>query len=216
MWRLPLSKGERASLALSEPADDSPALIRSLKPLGLIELSLGDPGKAVEYLERGFELEAGAGYGPAVLRILPDVIEALLATGRVQDARPLAEGLEAQGRRLDRPWALATAARARGLLEAASGDVTQAQTALEGALREHERLPQPFELARCCSSWGASGVAPSADERPRVTRTGTRDLPRAGSQPLDGQDPSRARTDRRTGRRAPSTSPRRRNGSPSW
>jgi hypothetical protein len=66
----------------------------------------------------------------------------------VQDARPLVEGLEAQGKRLDRPWALATAARARGLLEAVSGDLTQAQTALEGAFREHERLPQPFELAR--------------------------------------------------------------------
>jgi DNA-binding CsgD family transcriptional regulator len=66
----------------------------------------------------------------------------------VQDARPLVEGLEAQGRRLDRPWALAAAARARGLLEAVSGDLTPAQTALKGALREHERLPQPFELAR--------------------------------------------------------------------
>jgi hypothetical protein len=130
--------------------------------------SLGDPRKAVDYLERGFELEAGAGYGPAVLRILPDVIEApsaLLAVGRLQDARPLVEGLEAQGKRLDRSWALATAARCRGLLEAVSGDLTQAQTALEGAFREHERLPQPFELARTLLVMGASSVAPSGDQR---------------------------------------------------
>jgi DNA-binding CsgD family transcriptional regulator len=69
-------------------------------------------------------------------------------------ARPPVEALEAQGRRLGRPWALATGARARGLLEAASGDLAQAQTALEVALREHKGLPQPFELARTLLAMG--------------------------------------------------------------
>jgi len=141
------SKG-KASLALCERADDSRFVIRGLTVLGFLELSLGDPGEAVGYLERGLELEASAGYDPGVLRLAPDAIEAFVGVGRLEDARKLVEGLEAQGRRLDRPWALATGARCRGLLEAASGDLPRAQTALEGALQEHERLAQPFELAR--------------------------------------------------------------------
>jgi DNA-binding CsgD family transcriptional regulator len=147
------SKGQ-ASLVLSENAADSLSVIRSLKSLGLLELSLGKPGEAAGYLERGLELEAEAGYDPGVLRLVPDAVEALLAAGRPQAARPLVEALEAQGRRLGRPWALATGARARGLLEAASGDLAGAQTALEGALREHKGLPQPFELARTLLAMG--------------------------------------------------------------
>jgi DNA-binding CsgD family transcriptional regulator len=89
-----------------------------------------------------------------VLRLVPDAVEALLAAGRPQAARPLVEALEANGRRLGRPWSLATGARARGLLEAASGDLARAQTALEGALRDHKGLPQPFELARTLLAMG--------------------------------------------------------------
>ena len=143
-----------ASLALSEQADDAPAVIRSLKSLGFLELSLGDPGAAVAYLERGLELEANAGYDPSMLRLVPDAIEALLGVGRLQDAGPLVDGLEAQGKRLGRPWALATGARCHGLLEAAAGDLAEAETALEHALTEHERLPQPFELARSLLAMG--------------------------------------------------------------
>jgi DNA-binding CsgD family transcriptional regulator len=144
----------KASLALAEGADDSRFVIRSLKVLGFLELSLGNPGEAIEYLQRGRELEASAGYDPAVLRILPDAIDALLAVGEVEDARPLVDGFEAHGRKLDRPWALATGARCRGLLEAASGELALAQTALEAAVLEHARLPQPFELARTLLALG--------------------------------------------------------------
>jgi DNA-binding CsgD family transcriptional regulator len=160
------SKGQ-ASLVLSENAADSLSVIRSLKSLGLLELSLGNPAEAAGYLERGLELEAAAGYDPAVLRLVPDAVEALLAAGRPQAARPLVEALEANGRRLGRPWALATGARARGLLEAASGDLARAQTALEGALREHKGLPQPFELARTLL---AMGVVRRRGKRKREAR----------------------------------------------
>jgi DNA-binding CsgD family transcriptional regulator len=167
------SKGQ-ASLVLSENAADSLSVIRSLKSLGLLELSLGNPAEAAGYLERGLELEAAAGYDPAVLRLVPDAVEALLAAGRPRPAagrppppRPLVEALEANGRRLGRPWALATGARARGLLEAASGDLARAQTALEGALREHKGLPQPFELARTLL---AMGVVRRRGKRKREAR----------------------------------------------
>jgi DNA-binding CsgD family transcriptional regulator len=143
-----------ACLALSERSDDSLSVIRCLKSLGLLELSLGHPAEAVEYLNRGLGVELGAGYDPGVCRILPDAIEALVAVGRLQDALELVERLEAYGRRLDRPWALAAGARCRGLLEAGTGDLVRAQTELEQAMRDHERLAQPFELARTLLTLG--------------------------------------------------------------
>ncbi|MGE5460190.1 MAG: tetratricopeptide repeat protein, partial [Solirubrobacterales bacterium] len=137
-----------ASLAMSGRIDDPRFEIRDLRTLGFLELSLGRADAAAGYLDRGLELERGAGYDPSVLRLVPDAVEAMLLQGRQDDAAPLAEELEAHGRRLDRPWALATGARSLGLVDAARGDLEGAIEALERALREHERLPQPLELAR--------------------------------------------------------------------
>jgi DNA-binding CsgD family transcriptional regulator len=147
------TKAESA-LVLSERADDPRFVIRNLKTLGFIDLSIGDPGGALGYFGRGLELERDAGYDPCVLRLVPDAVEAMLAMGRLEAARPLIEALEDNGRRLDRPWALATGARCRGLLEAASGDLAKAEASLERSLAEHERLPQPFELARTLLAMG--------------------------------------------------------------
>jgi DNA-binding CsgD family transcriptional regulator len=85
---------------------------------------------------------------PGIIPVLPDAIEALVALGRLEEAGALLDRLEGQGRTLDRPWALATAGRCRGLLTAAQGDLAAARSALEQALVEHRRVPQPFELAR--------------------------------------------------------------------
>jgi DNA-binding CsgD family transcriptional regulator len=56
--------------------------------------------------------------------------------------------LDGWGRATGRPWTLATAARCRGLLRAAYGDVEGAVQALEEALRHHQQLAMPFELGR--------------------------------------------------------------------
>jgi DNA-binding CsgD family transcriptional regulator len=68
--------------------------------------------------------------------------------GRLDEAEVLLDALTAKGRALDRPWALATSWRCRGLLRGARGDVVGARRALDEALVEHRRVPQPFELAR--------------------------------------------------------------------
>ena len=141
-----------AGLALSEAAGDRRYVIRNLGALGVLELSLGKPADAVEPLERALELETGAGYDPAVLRIRPDVVEALVGLGRVDEARRVTDQLEA--RRSGGPWTRATAARCRGLVAGAGGDLALAHIALDRALREHERLPQPFELARTLLAMG--------------------------------------------------------------
>ena len=136
------------SLALAEDAGDSPALVRSLASLGVLEMSTGDLEAAVIHLTRATEIEASLGYNPATLRILPDAVEALLTLGRVEDARPLVDDLERHATRFNRPWTRATAARCRGLLAVADGELDEAMRALGTAVHEHDRLPQPFERAR--------------------------------------------------------------------
>ena len=56
--------------------------------------------------------------------------------------------LLATGERLDRAWALAIASRGLALVCAARGEHEAALDLEARALREHDRLGQPFELAR--------------------------------------------------------------------
>jgi DNA-binding CsgD family transcriptional regulator/exonuclease VII small subunit len=117
--------------------------------LGFLELSLSNPTAALQRLEPvvAFLDELGSPE-PGVIPCLPDAVEALVSLGRLEEAETLVERLERQGRTLDRPWAVATAARGRGLLAAGRGDLAAARSALEQALVEHRGVPQPLELAR--------------------------------------------------------------------
>ena len=104
---------------------------------------------------------------PAFFRFHPDHVEAVIALGELDRAENLVGRLEARGQVFPRPWTLAIAARCRGLLLAARGDVAEAAAALDRALAEHERLPMPFELARTLL---ASGVVARRAKRKRVAR----------------------------------------------
>ena len=117
--------------------------------LGFLELSLSDPVAAMERLEPVLAyLDELGSPEPGIIPAVPDAIEALVSLGRLEEAEALLDRLERQGRTLDRPWAIATAGRGLGLLTAARGDLSAARSALEQALVEHRRVPQPFELAR--------------------------------------------------------------------
>jgi DNA-binding CsgD family transcriptional regulator len=124
-------------------------MVFNLSVLGFVELSRDDPLEAHRYLARAIELKQSMGVvEPAYFRIVPDDVEALVALGRLDEAVALLTPFEGKGRELDRAWAIATGARCRALLSAARGDVPAALTAADEALREHERLPLPFELGR--------------------------------------------------------------------
>ena len=79
---------------------------------------------------------------------VPDAIESLIAVGRHDEAVPLIDALEKNGRRLDRPWLLAVGARCRAMHLAAVGDLKQATAVVVEAMEHHQRLPMPFETAR--------------------------------------------------------------------
>jgi DNA-binding CsgD family transcriptional regulator len=120
-----------------------------LVTLGFLDVSLGDYGAAAATLGPLAAAAAAMGYGePTAAPFAPDAAEALVGVGRLAEAAALVDQLEHHGRRLDRAWALALGARCRSLLLAAEGDLDGAIEAAARSLREHDRLPMPFERAR--------------------------------------------------------------------
>src|SRR5262249_43748180 len=101
-----------------------------------LEVSLGRHDRAVECaapFAAGLVVSEAA--EPLVAFVfLPDLIEALVATGDLVQASYFTDALERRGHATRRPWALATAGRCRGLLRAATGHPEAAAAALEHAL----------------------------------------------------------------------------------
>ena len=139
-------------LAEQEAGGLTDGLLYDLSDLGFLELSLGNLAEAQRYLSRTTEIFTQSGIRDPGLgrevRFLADAIEVLVGLGELAEAKRHTDWLEKRGRELDRPWAIAVGARCRGLLLAARGDHDTAIAHLERALREHERLPMPFERAR--------------------------------------------------------------------
>ncbi len=143
-------------LALAERVAHREISIQNLSVLGFLELSLGNAEKAHRFLARATELLRASGIGePGLFSFPPDAIEALIALGDLDEAQSLLAWFEGQGRKLDRAWALATAARCRGLLAETKGDREGALACLQEALKQHERVRQPFEHARTLLALGA-------------------------------------------------------------
>ena len=115
--------------------------------LGFLELSRGNAAEAARLLEplpaRLLEL----GYGePSHLQAIPNLVEAYVELGRLDEARTLLEPYERIARALDHPLGLVQAARCSGLLAAATGDVDAALALFDAALAFE--LPQPLENGR--------------------------------------------------------------------
>jgi len=88
-------------------------------------LAQGRPEGAIEALEALATLVVRNEVGePGVLPFAPDLIEAYVRVGRTDEAVELLDRFEARARALDRRWALAMAARCRGLVADAADVVT--------------------------------------------------------------------------------------------
>ncbi|MGH2530034.1 MAG: ATP-binding protein [Actinomycetota bacterium] len=121
----------------------------ALTVLGFLELSLGNAAAANEHLRQAWRLHHRLGFGePAMFRFVGDYAEVLIELGEHTEATQVIDWLDERGHALDRPWALAVVARYRGLMAAAEGDFQTAFASLDQALKEHERLPMPFERGR--------------------------------------------------------------------
>jgi DNA-binding NarL/FixJ family response regulator len=127
------------------------AVLLGSQAMGLVELVSGAPAAAHARLGLITAATVGRGMidpGWIALRTLPDDIEALIRLGDVGAAESLLAPLEERAQRLDRAWALVTAARCRALLMSAQGHHDSAAATVQRALAAHQRLEMPLELAR--------------------------------------------------------------------
>jgi DNA-binding CsgD family transcriptional regulator len=138
--------------------------------LGFLELSLEQYEAAHEALEPA--VERYRSLGAPVIGQTFDVAEALAGMGRAEEGRALLDAAEGASS-VRFPWAIAAAARARGLLAEAKGDLDAGQAALETAVETGEQVGMPLELGRSLLALG--GV----QRRARRKRTARRTLGQA-------------------------------------
>jgi DNA-binding CsgD family transcriptional regulator len=142
--------------ALSAAGDDRLHRSRHEWVLGFAALCEDDAERAVPHLEA-----ASAGFAalsavePGMRLFASDLIEALLAVERVDDASREAEALVRLGRRLGRPRALAIGLRGTGLVLAARGELDPALARLAESLAVGDAFPVPFEHGRTLLALGA-------------------------------------------------------------
>jgi DNA-binding CsgD family transcriptional regulator len=117
--------------------------------LGLAALTAGDLEVADREFTRAHQVnELVHNREPANQRFHGDYVEVVTGLGDLDRARVLVTELEHRAERLPRPWIAAIAARSRGLLSAASGDLDAALADYERALAAHKGLDLPGELGR--------------------------------------------------------------------
>jgi DNA-binding CsgD family transcriptional regulator len=145
------------ALALAGSTSGRPAEHFATAALGLLELSLGHNIEAVDVLTplvgfaRREELRE-----PGMTRFVPDLIEALVACERLDEAEDHLAWFEANAERVERASGRGAAARCRGLLAAGRGDLAGAIEAFEQALLHHDLVPLPFDRARTLLALGAA------------------------------------------------------------
>jgi DNA-binding CsgD family transcriptional regulator len=149
---------ERAAhaLAVADRTSGRPAEHFARTALGALELSLGRSAEAAEVLGPLVSFLRHENISePGTARVVPDQIEALIALGEPDAASELLDWYAENAARLDRPSAIAAAARCRGLLLAQAGELERALEELENAVQISEAVPIPLERGRALLANGA-------------------------------------------------------------
>jgi DNA-binding CsgD family transcriptional regulator len=148
---------ERAgrALAQAESAGIEAAVAGYQWVLGFLELSEDNPTAAVPHLRAARRAREMGGHDePGQMWELPDLLDALVAVGELDEAEAIAAAAEERARSLDRAWALALSARTQAVVAAARGDLEGSFAAFEEALAEHARTRDPFQHARTLLALG--------------------------------------------------------------
>ncbi|GHJ47153.1 transcriptional regulator [Catellatospora sp. TT07R-123] len=192
--------------------------LETRRTAGQAALFDGDAETAVALLSQVAADAADGEYlDPGAFPVVPDLIEALVKAGRLEEARDTLKRLEETAAELDHPWARAGAARARGILlsavvatakasaDAAGGDAA-AEAALGDALDRYRKLGLPFDEARTLVALGtlrrrqrrfreARTLLQDAAERfERLGAAGLAGATRAEAGRVGGRVPERAET----------------------
>ncbi len=139
------------ALALSDELGIAMHRSWARQALGDLELGLGRPADAIPHHEAQLRELRERGIADVDVSPGPELVESYLRLGRVGEAAAAATEYEAAAQAKGQPWALARAARCRGLL----ADGAAFEAAFEHALGLHERTPDAFETARTRLAYGA-------------------------------------------------------------
>jgi DNA-binding CsgD family transcriptional regulator/tetratricopeptide (TPR) repeat protein len=136
-------------LALATASGDAWAATAHLAVLGFAALAERQPVLAAGYLSRADEFVSSMGLAePAGHRFHADYVEAVAGSGDLVRAAALAERLAERAGSTPYPWLLAASARARAIVQAATGELDAAIASVEEALLVHQHARLPFERAR--------------------------------------------------------------------
>ena len=156
-------------LAYAQAAANEFFTITALGSLGRVELALGNHEAAGGYLGELPERLHVGGIDDPTIPLWADTIETLVALGERDQARVYLEQYEVNAERLASPWAVAAAARCRGLFAAAEGDLAGAVAAAERALAGLAGFAYPFERGRALLVLGSVLRQAQHKERARAT-----------------------------------------------
>jgi DNA-binding CsgD family transcriptional regulator len=125
--------------------------IWAVQALGDLELGLGRAEAAATHHEAQAAELRSRGIADVDLSPAAELVEAYLRLGRPDAAARVAAELAAAAEAKGQPWALARAARCRGLL----AEDDELDACFAEALEHHERTPDAFEAARTRLAFGA-------------------------------------------------------------
>jgi DNA-binding CsgD family transcriptional regulator len=146
---------DRAEQAASSVLDMAEAArgwwdrLEALRALGIAALFKGDPEGAVARLAGVWAHTVREGVDePGAFPVAVDLVEALVACGRIEDARSVAQRLERLAVSQRHPWGLASAKRCGAMIELADEYADDTAQALAEAAVGYERLGLGFDSAR--------------------------------------------------------------------
>ena len=166
---------EEALLIVAEMGIGGPLPVYAEVALGFTALAGERLDEAIEHLVRADKLRRDLNGGePAFLQYYPDLIEALLRSGRTDEAMSTSSSARPRRRPTGRTWAHAVAARGRGLM---SGD-DDATPSTSSARSTGTRSPpsrsrwraRGWPTASACAA-PASGPPPASSSRRPPTRS---------------------------------------------
>ncbi|WP_411074954.1 AAA family ATPase [Streptomyces sp. cmx-4-7] len=132
----------RRGVDTARQEDNKVFLSRNLFALGHLLLATGRPKEAVKALEEVRDLErVQQVHDPSVLRWHPELVETLVALGRLDQAQGLLDDTRRTATDLGRDAVLPPLERARALLDAARGDYDTAARRLTDAADRLHHLP---------------------------------------------------------------------------
>jgi DNA-binding CsgD family transcriptional regulator len=123
----------------------------AIAALGDLELGLGRPEAALAHFEEQRAVFRSRGIGDVDMSPAPELVEIYLRVGRSQEAAEAAEEFERDASTKAQPWALARAARCRGLLAAQD----KSDRHFDAAIDLHDQASDPFEAGRTHLAYGS-------------------------------------------------------------